>query len=79
MRSEAEFLERLKDIAADNMTILISTHRLSLLSFVDRILLFERGKLIADGPRDKVIAMLRGGPAKVAEPAMEAKGVKTVA
>ena len=80
VRSEAEFLERLKEIAADNMTILISTHRLSLLSFVDRILLFERGKLIADGPRDKVIAMLRGGPTKVPEPAMaEAKGVKTVA
>jgi ATP-binding cassette subfamily C protein LapB len=79
VRSEGEFLERLKDIAADNMTILISTHRLSLLSFVDRILLFERGKLVADGPRDKVIAMLRGGPTKVAEPAIDTKGVKTVA
>jgi ATP-binding cassette, subfamily C, bacterial LapB len=79
VRSEADFLERLKDIAADNMTILISTHRLSLLSFVDRILLFERGKLVADGPRDKVIAMLRGGPTKVADPAIDAKGVKTVA
>jgi ATP-binding cassette subfamily C protein LapB len=79
VRSEADFLARLKDIAADNMTILISTHRLSLLSFVDRILLFERGKLVADGPRDKVIAMLRGGPAKVADPVTEAKGVQTVA
>jgi ATP-binding cassette subfamily C protein LapB len=49
------------------------------LSFVDRILLFERGKLVADGPRDKVIAMLRGGPTKVAEPIVAAKGVKTVA
>ena len=65
VRSEADFLERLKEIAADNMTIVISTHRLSLLSFVDRMLLFERGKLVADGPRDKVIAMLRGGPTKV--------------
>jgi ATP-binding cassette subfamily C protein LapB len=79
VRSEAEFLERLKEIAAGNMTILISTHRLSLLSFVERILLFERGKLVADGPRDKVIAMLRGGPTKVAEPGADAKGVKTVA
>ena len=76
VRSEAEFLERLKVLAEQNLTIMISTHRLSLLSFVDRILLFERGKLIADGPRDKVIAMLRGGPTKVAEPI---KGVKTVA
>jgi ATP-binding cassette subfamily C protein LapB len=79
VRSEADFLERLKEIAAGSMTIIISTHRLSLLSFVDRILLFERGKLVADGPRDKVIAMLRGGPAKVSEPVVAAKGVKTVA
>jgi ATP-binding cassette, subfamily C, bacterial LapB len=61
------------------MTIVISTHRLSLLSFVDRILLFERGRLVADGPRDKVIAMLRGAPTRVADAAAEAKGVKTVA
>ena len=79
VRSEADFLERLKEIAADNMTIVISTHRLSLLSFVDRILLFERGRLVADGPRDKVIAMLRGAPTRVADAAAEAKGVKTVA
>jgi len=79
VRSEADFLERLKEIAADSMTIVISTHRPSLL-LVDRILLFERGKLVADGPRDKVIAMLRGGPTKVPDTAMaEAKGVKTVA
>jgi ATP-binding cassette, subfamily C, bacterial LapB len=77
VRSEYEFLERLKALAAENLTIMISTHRLSLLSFVERILLFERGKLIADGPRDKVIAMLQGGPIKVAEPGI--KGVKTVA
>ena len=81
VRTEAEFLERLKALGEENLTIMISSHRLSLLSFVDRILLFERGKLVADGPRDKVIAMLRGGPTKVAEPivAAAAKGVKTVA
>jgi ATP-binding cassette subfamily C protein LapB len=79
VRSETEFLERLKVLAEENLTIMISTHRLSLLSFVDRILLFERGRLVADGPRDKVIAMLRGGPTKVAEPIGSAKGVKTVA
>jgi len=76
VRSEAEFLERFKALSAENLTILISTHRLSLLSFVERILLFDGGKLVADGPRDKVIALLRGGPKKVAEPVV---GVKTVA
>jgi ATP-binding cassette subfamily C protein LapB len=63
VRSEAEFLERLKAIRGDRMTIIISTHRLSLLSMVDRLLLFDSGRLVADGPRDKVLALLQGKPA----------------
>ena len=63
-KSEAEFLERLKGLADRNMTIMISTHRSSLLSMVDRLLVFERGKLALDGPRDQVLARLRGGDGK---------------
>jgi ATP-binding cassette subfamily C protein LapB len=44
------------------MTIIISTHRLSLLGAVDRLLLFDHGRLVADGPRDKVLALLQGKP-----------------
>jgi ATP-binding cassette subfamily C protein LapB len=63
VRSESEFLERLKTLASREMTIIVSTHRLSLLALVDRLLLFEKGRLIADGPRDAVLARLRGsGP-----------------
>ncbi|MBR1190463.1 type I secretion system permease/ATPase [Bradyrhizobium sp. AUGA SZCCT0160] len=63
VRSEAEFLERLKAIRGEQMTIIISTHRLSLLGMVDRLLLFDNGRLVADGPRDKVLALLQGKPA----------------
>ncbi len=59
VRSETEFLERLKNIAGGEMTILVSTHRMSLLSLVTRLLVFDRGRLIADGPRDEVVAKLR--------------------
>jgi len=45
----------------------ISTHRFSLLNYVDRILLFEKGRLIADGPRDQVLAMLQRGPQRLTE------------
>src|SRR4051794_8465454 len=62
VRSEAEFLERLKAMRGERMTIIISTHRLSLLSMVDRLLLFDAGRLVADGPRDKVLALLQGKP-----------------
>jgi ATP-binding cassette subfamily C protein LapB len=61
VRSEAEFLDRLKSISTDTKTFIISSHRMSVLNFVDRILLFEKGRLVADGPRDKVIAMLATG------------------
>src|SRR5206468_3037511 len=62
MRSEGEFLERLKAMRGEAMTIIISTHRLSLLGMVDRLLLFDNGRLVADGPRDKVLAILQGKP-----------------
>jgi len=64
VRSESEFLERLKILADGKMTIIVSTHRLSLLSLVDRLLLFDKGRLVADGPRDKVIALLQSNANK---------------
>ena len=68
IRSEAEFLERLKAIRGERMTIIISTHRLSLLNMVDRLLLFDNGRLVADGPRDKVLAILQGKPVPAPAP-----------
>lgn len=77
VRSETEFLERLKGIAKSDMTIIVSTHRPSLLSLVNRILVFEKGKLVADGPREAILASLQAG-AKRAEPVkFEAPVVKT--
>ncbi len=64
VRSENEFLERLKALSAGQMTIIVSTHRMSLLSLVTRLLVFDRGRLIADGPRDEIIAKLRAGAGK---------------
>jgi len=59
VRSEAEFLERLKTLAKGEMTIIVSTHRPSLLSLVDRILVFDNGKIVADGPADQILTRLR--------------------
>ncbi|WP_052536117.1 type I secretion system permease/ATPase [Bradyrhizobium sp. ORS 375] len=63
MRSEAEFLERLKGLAKGEMTIIVSTHRPSLLALVDRILVFDAGRLVADGPTAQIMTMLRPQPA----------------
>lgn len=45
-----------------NRTLVLITHRASLLSLVDRLIILERGKVVADGPRDAVLAHLRGIP-----------------
>ena len=63
-RSEAEFIERLQALAKGDMTIMISTHRATLLPTVDRLMVFDKGKLALDGPRDQVLARLRGGDGK---------------
>lgn len=80
VRSEAEFLERLKTLADGNMTIIVSTHRPSLLNLVDRLLLIDHGRLVADGPRDKVLAYLQQGnmgkPAQPLQPSAPAPALQ---
>jgi len=42
-------------------TMVIVTHRTSLLSLVDRIIVMDAGKVVADGPREQVVEALRKG------------------
>ncbi|HEX8593401.1 MAG TPA: type I secretion system permease/ATPase [Pseudomonas sp.] len=42
-------------------TLLLVTHRMSMLTLVDRLLVMDAGKIVADGPKDAVIAALRKG------------------
>nr|WP_302056122.1 type I secretion system permease/ATPase [Pseudomonas sp. SBB6] len=42
-------------------TLLLVTHRTSLLSLVDRLLVLDNGKIVADGPKVAVIDALRKG------------------
>jgi ATP-binding cassette subfamily C protein LapB len=59
MQTEAMFTKRLADIVKDR-TVIIVTHRPSLLSVTDRIVVLDQQKLVADGPKEKVLAMLAG-------------------
>ena len=58
--SEQQFKERLKTIAA-HKTVIIVTHRNSLLDLATRIIVIDDGKVVADGPRDQVIQALQSG------------------
>jgi ATP-binding cassette subfamily C protein LapB len=68
VRTETEFLERLRNIARSDMTIIVSTHRPSLLALADRVLVFDRGRLVADGPREAVLANLQAVAQRQAVP-----------
>lgn len=55
---------RLKTALADRLdgrTLVLITHRASLLSLVDRLLVLDQGRLVADGPRDEVLDALASG------------------
>ena len=57
---EERLIQRLRP-ALVGKTLLLVTHRTSLLALVDRVLVLERGRLLADGPREAVLAALREG------------------
>ena len=59
MTAEALLVKRLRKISQSGSTIFISTHRTSLLGLVDRLLVFDDGKLALDGPKEKVLEKLR--------------------
>ncbi|MEX6503527.1 type I secretion system permease/ATPase [Pseudomonas zhanjiangensis] len=60
--------ERLKQRLAaviGNKTLLLVTHRASMLSLVDRLVIIDRGQIIADGPKGSVMEALKKGQISV--------------
>jgi ATP-binding cassette subfamily C protein LapB len=58
--TEAGFKERLRRFAA-HKTMVIVTHRTSLIDLATRIVVVDDGRIVADGPRDKVVEALQSG------------------
>jgi len=58
--SEEQLKERLRRFT-EHKTMVIVTHRLSLLDLAHRIIVLDGGRVVADGPRDKVIEALQSG------------------
>lgn len=62
--TETRMKRRLMDCVQDKTLILI-THKASMLDMVDRIIVMDNGRLIADGPKAQVHEALRQGKLKV--------------
>lgn len=59
-QSEAALKRRLQALATD-MTLVLVTHRTALLDLVDRLIVMDNGRVVADGPKDQVVDALRQG------------------
>lgn len=58
--SEEGIKQELQRLGAGK-TLLLVTHRTSLLDLVDRIIVIDHGKVVADGPKTQVVEALRQG------------------
>ncbi len=64
--AEALLRRRMKEEMEDK-TLLLFTHRTSLLHLVDRVVVMDAGKVVADGPKAEVLKALKAGQIGVAK------------
>ena len=67
LASEKLLIQNLKESFAPEVSVIISTHRYSMLDLVDRLVVIDQGRVIADGPKDKVIEALQRNAIGVAK------------
>ena len=67
-QGEAALAETIRRLQARKRTVVIITHRLTTLAVADSILVMHEGTVRAHGPRDQVLAAMRGGGAPGARP-----------
>lgn len=58
--SEAKIKAHLKQVTADK-TLLMVTHKTTMLELVDRVVVMDSGKIVADGPKAQVLEALKQG------------------
>ena len=87
--TEQKLIGRLRALA--DTTIVLVTHRMAMLALIDRLVVMDRGRIVADGPRDEVLkalaqrpgddstARVKGGPGQGAGQPADAQSVVAAA
>jgi ATP-binding cassette subfamily C protein LapB len=65
-RSEEIFKSRLEK-TLEHKTLILVTHRATLLTLANRLIVIDGGAVVADGPKDQVLAALADGRINVAK------------
>ena len=55
-RTEALFVNRLQGALSPDQTLIVSTHRPALFALCSRIIIIDQGRVVADGPKEQVMA-----------------------
>jgi ATP-binding cassette subfamily C protein LapB len=58
--TEAAVTQRMQHFA-QGKTVVLVTHRTSMLAMVDRVIVVDQGKIVADGPRERIMQALAAG------------------
>ena len=58
--TEAWVTQRMAEFT-QGKTVVLVTHRTSMLAFVDRVIVVDQGKIVADGPRERIMQALAAG------------------
>jgi ATP-binding cassette subfamily C protein LapB len=58
--TEAQITAKMSQFAA-HKTVVLVTHRTSMLAMVNRVIVIDGGKIVADGPRDRIMQALASG------------------
>ncbi|MBW8830995.1 MAG: type I secretion system permease/ATPase [Burkholderiales bacterium] len=58
--TEAQITARMNSFV-QNKTVVLVTHRTSMLAMVTRVIVIDGGKIVADGPRDRIMEALASG------------------
>jgi ATP-binding cassette subfamily C protein LapB len=66
--SEAAFIAGFRQWLSPETTLIVATHRVSMLELVDRIIVLEAGRVLADGPKMDVLERLARGRQAVVRP-----------
>ncbi|WP_087002644.1 type I secretion system permease/ATPase [Rhizobium sullae] len=59
LATERHLISRLSGAFGRETTLLIATHRHSMLELVDRLIVIDKGRIVADGPKQAVIEAMR--------------------
>ncbi|MBY8826380.1 type I secretion system permease/ATPase [Sphingomonas colocasiae] len=57
-QTERLFIEHLAKALTPDQTLVVSTHRNAMLAIIDRLIVIDQGRIVADGPRDTVLGTL---------------------